>query len=518
MKNTLSIYGSHDSAAVFIDKKNQLRILEYERFVKKRYAMYSEKFDYRSNDLGTDQESRISFIKYIKTQLSSNIELILYNGLTDTDIIFLRTEFPDAKFQLQGHHLSHAASGYFTSDFDRSLILSVDGGGVDDGMIAYTKIFHGESNEITLLDTPDINLGVAYGRIGTAISEINPGPDSNTDSLVYAGKVMGICAYGNIRTEWVDAIRKYYKTHSLNQLGKSIGLSLHFNSLKGQDSFDLAATSQFVFEEYMMNLIDKYIDEYDNFVLVGGCALNVLFNQSLKKRLDSLKKNLYVPSNPNDCGLALGQFLLEHRCQCNVYNGFELLDKERLEYFIEARNAVQVSTTDIVDLIKQGKIIGLVEAGSEVGPRALGNRSIICDPSISDMKDILNAKVKFREWFRPFAPVCRLEDKDLYFDDAYESEFMSYAPMVKETYRKNLAAICHYDNTARLQTVAATQHETFYNILTEMYNRDQIAVILNTSFNIKGKPILTTIEDALYCLDNTQMDHVIVNGWLFDRR
>ena len=125
MKNTLSIYGSHDSAAVFIDKNNQLRILEYERFVKKRYAMYSEKFDYRSNDLGTDQESRISFIKYIKTQLSSNIELILYNGLTDTDIIFLRTEFPDAKFQLQGHHLSHAASGYFTSDFDRSLILSI---------------------------------------------------------------------------------------------------------------------------------------------------------------------------------------------------------------------------------------------------------------------------------------------------------------------------------------------------------------------------------------------------------
>ena len=160
----------------------------------------------------------------------------------------------------------------------------------------------------------------------------------------------------------------------------------------------------------------------------------------------------------------------------------------------------------------------MVQGCSEVGPRALGNRSIICDPSIVNMKSILNSKVKFREWFRPFAPVCRIEDTDIFFKDAYESEFMSYTPYVKDEYKSKLNSICHNDNTARLQTVTQNQHNIFYKILTNLNARNEIPVILNTSFNIKGMPILTTIEDALYCLDNTQMDYVVVESWLFKRK
>ena len=233
-------------------------------------------------------------------------------------------------------------------------------------------------------------------------------------------------------------------------------------------------------------------------------------------KLNSLNKKLYVPSNPNDCGLALGQFLLEHpTAKTSVYNGFDILDRDKLQEYIKTRSAQKVDINQIVDLIKGGNIIGMVQGCSEVGPRALGNRSIICDPSIVDMKDILNSKVKFREWFRPFAPVCRLEDKDKFFKEAYESEFMSYTPYVKDEYKSKLNSICHNDTTARLQTVTHKQHSLFYNILTELDNRNAIPVILNTSFNIKGKPILTTIEDALYCLDNTEMDYNIVDGWLF---
>jgi len=160
----------------------------------------------------------------------------------------------------------------------------------------------------------------------------------------------------------------------------------------------------------------------------------------------------------------------------------------------------------------------MVEGFSEVGPRALGNRSIICDPSIDGMKDILNAKVKFREWFRPFAPVCRLQDKDRFFDNTCEAEFMSYAPDVKSEYQQKLKAISHIDGSSRLQTVTAIQHKLFYAILSELEKRNKIPVILNTSFNIKGMPILTTIKDALYCLDNTEMDYVVIEGWLFKRK
>jgi len=516
MKNTLSIYGSHDASAVFINNQNKLTVLEYERFVKKRYAMYSEAFDKREKDIGTNPSSRKNFIQYIKSQTEEEIKNIVYNSLNSNDINYLQSEFPHAKFKLQGHHLSHAASGYFPSKYNEAIIFSVDGGGVDQGMVAYTKVFQAKNNNINLVETPNINLGVAYGKIGGPISEIKPGLDSNTDSLVYAGKVMGLCAYGNIKKEWVEPLKHFYHHHSLSQLGKEIGLNLSFNFLKGQLSYDLAATSQYVFEGLLLDIISPYIKDNINFIIVGGCALNVLFNQRLKKLLNSLDKNLYIPPNPNDCGLALGQFLLEHpKTKSNIYNGFKILDYNIFEKFKKDRNAQKINILEVVDLLKQGKIIGLVEGGSEIGPRALGNRSIICDPSVSDMKNILNKKVKFREWFRPFAPVCRLEDINTYFDDVYESEFMSYAPYLKDKFHTKLKAICHIDGTARLQTVKKNQHKTFYSILTELKNKDEIPVILNTSFNIKGQPILTTIEDALFCLDNTEMDCVIIEGYLF---
>ncbi len=129
------------------------------------------------------------------------------------------------------------------------------------------------------------------------------------------------------------------------------------------------------------------------------------------------------------------------------------------------------------------------------------------------MKDILNKKVKFREWFRPFAPVCRIEDVDKYFDNVFESKYMSYAPIVKEQYREKLISITHIDNTCRLQTVEKGCF--FYELLTEMENNGLIPIILNTSFNIRGKPILSSLEDAFYVLDNTELDNVIFNEKIF---
>ena len=133
------------------------------------------------------------------------------------------------------------------------------------------------------------------------------------------------------------------------------------------------------------------------------------------------------------------------------------------------------------------------------------------------MKDILNAKVKFREWYRPFAPVCKVKDMNVYFDDAYESEYMSYAPIVKEEYREKLISITHEDNTSRLQTVQEDQHKLFYDILTEMENCNKIPVILNTSFNIKGRPILTTYKDAFHVLKETELDFLITEDYIVQK-
>ena len=375
-----------------------------------------------------------------------------------------------------------------------------------------------------------IDFGNPYGGIGFPISEIKPGPDSIFRSLVYAGKVMGLCAYGEVREDWLNPTREYFGNADSNRHGsdiESLGLKLigspfTLNCLEGKDSYDLAATSQYVFEELFFNVFWRKIKNNNlDVILVGGCALNVLLNQRLSEELEKIGKKLFVPSNPNDCGLSLGQFLYHNKHKIKddvVYNGFEILDESDFEMFKDQYSATICDVSDIVDLVKDGKIIGIIGGGSEIGPRALGNRSIICDPSRKDMKDILNAKVKFREWFRPFAPVCRYEDKDIYFDKVYESKYMSFAPIVKEEYKSKLSSITHEDGTARLQTVRKGQHELFYDILTEMKERDLTAVILNTSFNIKGLPILTTIKDALYVLDNTELDYVYCKGYLFKKR
>ena len=161
----------------------------------------------------------------------------------------------------------------------------------------------------------------------------------------------------------------------------------------------------------------------------------------------------------------------------------------------------------------------MVYGDSEVGPRALGIRSIVCVPNIADMKDILNSKVKFREWYRPFAPFCKKEDAHKYFESRNfdNLEYMSYAPMVKKEYREKLPSITHADNTARLQTVTEESHPQFYEILTHFGEISETNVLLNTSFNIRGYPILSTIEDALYALNNTQMDYVIIEDYLFGK-
>ena len=277
--------------------------------------------------------------------------------------------------------------------------------------------------------------------------------------------------------------------------------------------------SQLAFEEVFLDIARPIIDKYDELpiIMVGGCGLNILLNTRIEKEFN---RPVFVPPNPNDCGIAAGMILGHIKPKKAIdltYSGSFVLDQFCVSEYVESRNAVEYSIPDLAGKIKAGDIVGVVRGRSEHGPRALGNRSIICNPAIADMKDILNKKVKNREWYRPFAPVCRLQDINKYFHRDTESRWMCFCPEVREEWRSRLPSITHIDNTARVQTVTYDQNPWLYDLLTEFEQQTGVGDLLNTSFNVNGKPILSTYRDAIDVFDKTSMDLLVLDKYLFHK-
>lgn len=462
------------------------------------------------------------------------------------------------------HHVAHMYCGWKQSPFIRAYVITADGGG-DDGVFngyelhangTYHKHWHSHAN-----------MGRNMNVLGCFVQDIS---QKTSNRLDIAGKVMGLAAYGNYNeplmlelkrliadnliNNMVIDYRKFNQVvHCLDDLKKLINIDdelfydeflvkrtqilrdKQFNtghwwtqqgrtdeqktnsyaSLDGQDGYDFCYNLQKAIEEIVIERINEHYsliqNQYQsNFIFSGGVALNVLINEKIKEEFPEL--NVYIPPNPADGGLSFGT-MVEHQARedgnlskANItYSGLPILD-ERNEYWTKHDF---VTEKDIADRLKQGQIIGLIQGGSEVGPRALGNRSILCDPSIPGMKDKLNAEVKFREWYRPFAPICRKEEVHKYFiTDNYEHmQYMSFAVKVKEQHKEKLAAITHVDNTARVQTVTKGQNKILYEIL-----QHHGGVLLNTSFNVQGKPILNTIDEAFHILNNTGLDAFVYDG------
>jgi carbamoyltransferase len=227
-----------------------------------------------------------------------------------------------------------------------------------------------------------------------------------------------------------------------------------------------------------------------------------------------------VPCNANDTGTAVGGIfdVVKPKEQVNLaFANFDLFDRDKLPNYIRDRNGKLTNNQELISHIRAGKIIGIVKGKSECGPRALGNRSIICDPSFKNMKDILNQKVKQREWYRPFAPMVLQHEASEYFVwDNSEAPFMSFSAHVRSKYQDFLASITHVDYSARIQTINEQDNPWYYSLLNDM-KATGLPVLLNTSFNIRGNPILNTIEDAFYVLDNTELDLLYIEGYLFSK-
>ena len=517
--NIVAIHDNHDSSVSFYNgETGKYHIIELERLLKERH--------YKIGDL-SDSGIRIELLKdcrFIAKKywgIENDYECVLVSSQYDDNFennsikkVFNSKEF----ITLANHHHTHAACAFYQSPFDKALIFSYDGGGQQE----YFNFYDADGHSIKLLDKLPINIGAGYWLCGSLIKEI---VEHSKSRRSYPGKIMGLCGYGTVNAEVYDVYYKfmnrnqregYSDLYELDEIPNDKHIAIPANGdtenswiYEGQDGYDIAATAQKITSDIVFRELEKY-DSDIPLIITGGCALNVLINEEIKRRYD---REVYIPPNPDDGGLTIGHIFCytKPKERVNVtYSGLPLMDRSKLDDYIKEYDAKKVTKNDIAKLIKDGNIIGMVYGDSEVGPRALGNRSIVCDPSISEMKDTLNAKVKFREWYRPFAPFCKKEDAHKYFEsrDFENMEYMSFAVKVKVD---TLPSITHVDGTARLQTVTEESHSHFYELLTEFGKISDTNVLLNTSFNTRGKPILSRISDAVKILD-----YVIVDDYLIE--
>ena len=514
----IAVYSGHNASITIAQDDTILEVLELERFTNYKNAGLMW-FKPMHDPAKTIQEILLYFkIKYgaqeYENLLCNQDDTAMYENVFDGKSNFIKLF--KAKNLIEVYHQeAHAYGAFYQSDLQDATIITFDGGG-NDGCFNFYSANRKDGVKLTRMDY-DYNLGEKYAEIGHHTTSIRRENTVNM-YLEYPGKLMGLCGYGNIKEEYLPAMRSFYTGHhGLRELRdenyRIMQRALNLpDELSGKVELDIVATSQKVFEEVFYNVSKKEIEESnDKLILSGGCALNILNNT----KVNAISKT-FVPPNPNDGGLSLGfmlKYLKPEKAFDATYMGPEVWDRFQLSEYIHQYEGKALDETRLTEDIIIGKIVGIVQGRSEIGPRALGNRSIICNPCWPGMKDILNAKVKNREYYRPFAPIVRLEDVNKYFEFDQESKWMSYCPKVREEYRDVLKAITHVDGTARVQTVTKEQNELLYNMLTIMEDKTKVGVLLNTSFNIAGKPILNSYKDAIWMLENTQMDGLVLENY-----
>ena len=428
------------------------------------------------------------------------------------------------------HHLAHAATAVYTSPFEECLVLVVDGFGEETA----TSVYHFADNTFDLLckNGPQDSLGSVYTLV-TRLCGFNP----------YEGeewKVMGLAAYGKKNEEIYRffeelmvvrgmAVEFQYREDSLARLETLVGGFRMHDDPDIMKAADLACNFQMAFEGVIVDLAKGVYEtgRSSHLALAGGCALNSAANGRILQ--NSGFTQLHVPSAPADDGNCLGAVLYEKYCVLgearspavhSPYLGSQI-DLARLEHILgfgklkyERMDSESALCKRVADLLADGEIIGWIQGRAEFGPRSLGNRSILADPRSLDMKDQINKKVKFRESFRPIAPSILHEFGDEYFEDYQEAPYMERTLRFRDEAREKVPAVVHEDGTGRLQTVKEDWNPLFYRLLRSFYEKTGVPVLANTSFNVMGKPIVHSVEDAITVFSTTGMDYLVIDRYL----
>jgi len=514
---TIAIHTQHDACLAIAEDRQVILVLELERLFGVRH------FECSTNLEEFRREWSAVLAALPPGLLAAGFEVGITSWVPHSQRAVLHQLIPARVWTTVDHHDAHAALGYQDSPFERALVLSYDGGGNDGTFNTFT------ADPARLSDKRwiPLNLGTPYRSLATAMPEVTGGrPQPAAGSLPLSGKLMGYAAYGEVRSAWLPAMKEYFQRYqyprqALFTLGEQLGLCLEPDALGPAKARDLAATGQRVFGDLLLEIVTEELKvrgPVDGVVLTGGAALNVCANQRLREEL-GLK--VHVPSAPNDGGIAAGA-LWAHTPAVErhpiTYLGLELQDDVGLEQLAAQLGAQRASLSGLAERLARGQVVGVARGRAEVGPRALGNRSILCVPRDPGMRERLNARVKFREWYRPFAPVVPLEQVERFFIAAGPAPYMSFAPRWQPGVEERFPAVRHVDGTARVQTVSPSDHPWLHALLIEVEALTGDCLLLNTSFNTRGRPLVSRASEALDMLQTTDLDAALVGDWLFERR
>ena len=559
-------YGGHDTSACLMINGKLIAACEEERFNKKKHTR-----EFPINAINDClKQANLSIHNIHEITLSYDPKLLKINNFEnlihptrnrfkihdleklrnlrkqDFDLEdFVRNELKfSGKITSHLHHLCHLASCYYPSGFDESLIISHDGiGEVDCSLMGVASngtisIFHQGNqwpNSLGLLYaaiteylgwrySSDEGIVMGLAPFGDDTQSINSGEQTYQEifqKIIYPINDFDYeidktwIAFHDVRDKWVSD--KFIKTFGPKRIPEEEVKEYHKH---------VACALQNRLEEIILLQLKKYKEKFKmkKLCFAGGIALNCSLNGKILE--SKLFDEIFIQPASGDNGTAIGA------CYLSTKNAIPDLKTSRSDnYYIgskftneEIQNALEVKKVDffkpenlekyVAKTLNQQKIIGWFQGGAEFGPRALGNRSILTAPFPKEMKDILNSRVKFREEFRPFAPAILSEFANEYFDINQSSPHMLIAVNVKAKKISEIPAVVHIDNSARVQTVDKSNNPKFRKLIESFYEETDCPVLLNTSFNVKGQPIVNSPEDAINCFLSTNIDILAIGDFV----
>ncbi len=431
------------------------------------------------------------------------------------------------------HHLTHAVAACHSSPFSSAVCAVIDGYGEGFKSTCFYAYQDGRLSRIEEIKPSCFaSLGTFYGFLCEAC-----GFDAMRGE---EWKVMGLASYGKLDEHIYRVLKsvihvdkgQLISPKNLRELSARTEPLIRDPKAPPLQAADLAFTGQLVFTEVMVELLCclHSLNISDNLVLSGGCALNSACNGLLLEKTPF--KNLFVFAAPGDDGNAIGAALCAYHEDHPGRKPKETIQSPYLGTAMssatlnkiikfgklrDGRDPGRPMCEQVAQALAEGKIVGWVQGRAEFGPRALGNRSILADPRSKDIKDVLNNRVKFREQFRPFAPAILHEHGPAYFENYQESPYMERTLRFRPDVVHKIPGVVHVDGTGRLQTVKREWNAPFYDLIAAFYRITGVPILLNTSFNVMGKPIIHSAEDALAVFFTSGLDLLVIGDLLLDK-